>query len=436
MFMLHLRDMKTPILEEEIAEKILRLARDHILMHMRFLDVALSRIKTAPEQDTERIACDGKTLRYDTLFLIRAYRREQSYAVRAYLHVLLHMVFAHAFCYERLDKELWDLAADMAVEQTVSELSLPDSECRADKERQKALEKLKGEGVRLTAENIYRHFRRYPPEFDEFERLKRLFYMDDHRIWKTAAKQLTVSFAEWKKLSERLRADLKSFSKGKQDSQSLLENLAEAVKDKTDYAAFLKRFVVSGEVLRINDEEFDTVYYTYGLTHYGNMPFVEPLEYQEVEKVRDFVIALDTSASCRGETVKTFLRKTYAIMRTAGAFFEDMNVHIIQCDNTVQNDTLIRSQDDFEQFLEQGKLNGFGATDFRPVFRYVERLIRQGTLTNLKGLIYFTDGYGTFPESVPDYETVFVYLNEDAGRPQTPPWAVSIILDGEAEDEY
>lgn len=427
--------METQILKDEIAEKIMRLARDHILMHMRFLDVALSRIGTAPVPDTERFTCDGKMLCYDPVFLIRAYKKEQGYAVRVYLHVLLHMVFAHAFRYERLDKELWDLAADMAVEQTVMEVSLPDGGRKEDFERREALSVLKQAGVRLTAESIYRYFRKHPPEFDELARLKRLFYMDDHRVWE-AAQQMTISLAEWRKLSERLKADLKSFSKGKQDSQSLEENLAEATKDKTDYAAFLKRFVVSGEVLRINDEEFDTVYYTYGLTHYGNMPFVEPLEYQEVEKVRDFVIAIDTSASCRGETVKAFLRKTYAIMRTAGAFFEDMNVHIIQCDNAVQSDTVIRNQNEFDLFLERGKLTGFGATDFRPVFRYVERLIRQGALTNLKGLIYFTDGYGTFPETVPDYETVFVYLNEDAGRLQAPPWAVTIELDGEAEDEY
>ena len=33
---------------------------------------------------------------------------------------------------------------------------------------------------------------------------------------------------------------------------------------------------------------------------YGNLPLIEPLEYRETKKVREFVIAIDTSASCRG----------------------------------------------------------------------------------------------------------------------------------------
>ena len=31
-------------------------------------------------------------------------------------------------------------------------------------------------------------------------------------------------------------------------------------------------------------------------------------------------------------------------------------------------------------------------------------------ITNLKGLIYFTDGYGDFPAKKPDYETAFVFI--------------------------
>ena len=54
------------------------------------------------------------------------------------------------------------------------------------------------------------------------------------------------------------------------------------------------------------------------------------------------------------------------------------------------------------------ELHGFGGTDFRSVFAYVDDLIRQGAFSNLKGLIYFTDGYGTFPERKPDFEAAFV----------------------------
>ena len=45
-----------------------------------------------------------------------------------------------------------------------------------------------------------------------------------------------------------------------------------------------------GEELKVNDEEFDYIYYTYGLEHYGNMPLIEPLEFKDEKRVRDFAI--------------------------------------------------------------------------------------------------------------------------------------------------
>lgn len=53
------------------------------------------------------------------------------------------------------------------------------------------------------------------------------------------------------------------------------------------------------------------------------------------------------------------------------------------------------------------KIRGLGGTDFRSVFRYVKKFQKEKEFQNLRGLIYFTDGYGMFPERKPDYETAF-----------------------------
>lgn len=419
----------------ELSGKIVQLARDHILMHMRFLDVALSRLKPCPAPGTGCFQCDGQKFIYDPVLVIRSYRKETGSVIRAYLHVLFHMIFFHGFQYDKVDQELWDLACDMAAEHTVMELSLPGTECGKDLQKQEILSALKQEGVSLTAEKLYRYYQKNPLDFDDRMEYARLFHVDEHGIW-NKAEQMSISLAQWKKLTERLKADLKSFSRGKNHTESLSENLEEATRERVDYTEFLKRFVVSGEAVHVNDDEFDYIYYHYGLEQYGNMPLIEPLEYKDVEKVHDFVIAIDTSASCRGKIVRAFLNKTYSIMKTADAFFEDMNVHIIQCDHEVQSDALIRNQEDFDAYLAEQELKGFGSTDFRPVFEHVDRLISQGAFTNLKGLIYFTDGYGSFPERMPDYDTVFVFLHEDDKHPPIPSWAVKIVLDGELEDEY
>ena len=64
---------------------------------------------------------------------------------------------------------------------------------------------------------------------------------------------------------------------------------------RTDYREFLRQFAVPGEVMRLSDDEFDYVYYTYGLKLYGRMPLIEPLEYREERRIREFVIVIDTS---------------------------------------------------------------------------------------------------------------------------------------------
>ena len=165
------------------------------------------------------------------------------------------------------------------------------------------------------------------------------------------------------------------------------------------------------------------------------MPLVEPLEYKDVNKIREFAIVIDTSASCRGKIVKAFLNKTYNILTSQENFFRKTNIHIIQCDNEVQSDTKITTREEFSHFMEHGKLKGFGATDFRPAFSYIQKLQRKREFSNLKGVIYFTDGYGIYPEKSVGYDTIFAFLNEDETRPPLPPWAIKVVLDEENLEE-
>lgn len=190
----------------------------------------------------------------------------------------------------------------------------------------------------------------------------------------------------------------------------------------------MRRFAVLGENMQINDDEFDYIFYTYGMKLYKRMPLIEPLEYKEVKLVREFVIALDTSESVAGELIHSFVTKTWNILKQTESFFTKVNVHIIQCGAKVEEDAKIRDQDEFDAYMAKMNLKGFGGTDFRPVFEHVDMLIKQHEFTNLKGIIYFTDGYGTFPPMPPEYETAFVFLDNGREIPDTPPWAIRIRM--------
>lgn len=417
-----------------LSTEVLTLAHDDILIHLRFFDAALARLLRREMPGLGGIATDGDIFYYDPVFILKGYEREPGYITRCYLHLLLHCIFFHGFQYDRLDKDLWNLAADIAVENVILDIRLTGAALKEDEDMRRKLRVLGEDIGPLTAERIYRYLRRNPITSSEKEELMRLFKRDVHDLW-TPKEELAVSVEQWKKLSERIKADLKSFTKARQGTESLEKNLEETTRDRYDYSGILRRFTVMGEDISVNDDEFDYIYYTYGLESYGNMPLIEPLEYKEVNKVKEFVIAIDTSASCRGGVVKAFLQKTYSILKESESFFHKMNVHILQCDNEVRSDTKITDDDDFEKFMQYGKLTGFGATDFRPVFAYIEELKEQGEFENLKGLIYFTDGYGIYPEKMPDYDVIFAFLDEDEHRAPVPPWSIKVVLQSDVLED-
>lgn len=415
---------------EEIARQIWKLSRDKLLVNLRFLDRALSSLNFRAQYGLAGISCDGKTVFYDPLYVLEQYKKEQNSITRVYLHLLMHCIFSHSYHYGKLEQDKWDLAVDVAVENAILELGLSGLETTRDEKEKEALEVWKSRIGVLTAEKIYRRLLDAPLLLKELQSISNLFFYDRHTMWEEQ-ETIEITTEEWKKISERIKAELKSFSKDKMDKKSMIQNLEEATKEHYDYGDFLRRFSVSGEDMLVNDDEFDYVYYTYGLQLYGNLPLVEPLEYKDVNKIKEFVIAIDTSASCRGKVVQAFLNKTYSILKSSENFFRKVNIHIIQCDSQVQSDTKITCDDDFEAFMKQGKLEGFGSTDFRPVFTYVNQCIERGEFENLKGLIYFTDGYGVFPSQKPPYDTAFVFLENDFEQPEIPAWAIKLVLSAE-----
>jgi predicted metal-dependent peptidase len=125
-----------------------------------------------------------------------------------------------------------------------------------------------------------------------------------------------------------------------------------------------------------------------------------------------------------------FLEHTFEILKESEDWATRVNIHLIQADAKVQADTKITDIRDVDHLMENFYLRGFGGTDFRPAFDYIDQLTDRGEFEDLKGLIYFTDGKGRYPDKVPSYETAFVFL--DTGEPHlpnVPPWAMRVIVD-------
>ena len=459
------------------ARDVLRLSRNSLIVNLRFLDTAISRLKPVPV-DRLTYATDGMHLGYGPKHILLRFKGEAEQPARDYLHVVLHCVFSHMFVSTLIDQELWNLACDIAVENTITDLGLRVVETAMQAKQTTEISKLKSNVNMLTAEKVYAYFRDQNISIDEITRLKKLFEVDDHSVWyeesqpfegsgegddsdqssdnssgqsqsnepnedngddntgnndtsQNASEVMSRSelMEDWKSISERIQQDLETFSKEQgYAAGGMMQNLNAVNREKYDYTSFLKKFAVLGEAMVINDEEFDYIFYTYGLKLYKNVPLIEPLEYKEVKRIKEFVIAIDTSGSTSGELVQKFVQKTYNVLKSTESFFSKINVHIIQCDAAIQEHVKITSEEEFDEYLKTMKIHGLGGTDFRPVFSFVDDLVAAKEFNNLKGLIYFTDGWGTFPPGKPDYETAFVFLDNDYHNPEVPPWAIKLVL--------
>lgn len=448
---------------DKLAREVMNLARSTLLVNLRFLDAALSQFKAEPYDGT--YATDGQRLLYSAEHVLYSYRDEQQAPVRDYLHIVLHCVFRHMYVHNEVNRDCWDLACDMAVENTINDLGLAGTDVKKAARQQLILDGIRQQTGALTAERIYRYYaaKDLPPY--ALSEIRDIFFADDHFLWyyneepkkisdeqdqdeenrqqkrkNTEASRQTEAGEDlnaeraaqeqvWKRISERMQTDLQTFSRQQGDKAGgLIQNLTNVNRERYDYTRFLKKFAVMGEIMKINDDEFDYIFYTYGLRLYKNLPLVEPLEYKEVRRIKDFVIAIDTSASVSGELVQSFVQKTYNILKSTESYFRKINLHIIQCDADIQEDYKITSQEDFDRYMETMEIRGLGGTDYRPVFQYVDSLIKAKEFENLKGLIYFTDGHGTFPAKKPDYSTAFVFVEDEDNSPSVPPWAIRLVL--------
>ena len=225
---------------------------------------------------------------------------------------------------------------------------------------------------------------------------------------------------------------METFSKeSAQGAGDLLDEMQVENRERYDYRAFLRKFAVMNEEMQVDPDSFDYVFYSYGLSLYGNMPLIEPQEVKEVYRIQEFVIVIDVSMSCSGELVRTFLEQTYQVLTESETYLKKVNIRILQCDEQIRDDRKITSRQELDDYMAHFTLQGGGGTDFRPAFAYVDQLLERREFVRLKGMIYFTDGYGIYPARKPPYDVAFVFMEEDYTDAQVPPWAIRLVIDRE-----
>ncbi len=381
------------------AVDYLRRCRSLLWFYFPYLSGALAALEPEEAPACHSMGTDGQFLYYNKQWVLETWQSSPARVIRCYLHNQLHCIWEHIWNNHKYQK-----LADIQVEDVI---------CREISRHHELASVLGSPDSHL--------------------------FLDDHQYWpsdtdvENPAKSRQNSVGKrWEKIRKELgNAATGAFSGAGLGLLPGFEelSLSHLQKSTSDYRRFLQSFAVWKEMQEIDTESFDYIYYSLGMEQYDQIPLIEPLEYKEGHRLEQLVIAIDTSGSVKDDMVRRFLEETYAILDEKENFFDRMEVWIVQCDLVIEDAQKISCQRDWEIYQKDLKIVGRAGTDFRPVFQWIEEKQQQGELSELKGLLYFTDGDGIYPGKKPSYETAFIHLYNDAGFSHAPKWVRSFCVD-------
>lgn len=492
---------------EAIANKCLKQIKNKLYFQYKALSPVIYRMPVEFVEPGQGVfGTDAIKIYADPMDVILRYKQSPDALGRTYLHMMFHCIYLHPFTTQKnIDNGVWNVAVDICAEAAVARLD--PKRIDRDNDRKRIIDDIKGRIKMFIPALVYKELMENSSHYDFEELIALFHMDDHLWIKppQTEGRQdgsgnggngkddsddkgnggngkgngkkneedeedenggcggnnnPSGEFGEndtkpndfqnqqdkqqeWEDVARQVAADMQNFHQQGTGSGDIAQEIDFLTQDKMDYEEFLRTFSVTEEKMMVNQDEFDYMYYTYGLNGLPNAEgkkavdkkvlLIEPLEYKEDKVIKDFVIAIDTSGSCAGELVKKFLNKTYSILKETESFASRVNIHIVQCDAAIQNDTKITNMKEMEEFMQNMKLYGFGGTDFRPVFEYVDTLIKNKEFDNLCGLIYFTDGYGTYPTKPTPYKTAFAFLEDYNNREDIPAWAMSVFWNADQE---
>ncbi|MDO4438561.1 MAG: VWA-like domain-containing protein [Eubacteriales bacterium] len=450
--------MINPVREQQLEEyelnqicmDIFMQSRNELYINMHYLDIALSSLRYAMDEAVSSdgnnlgLATDGNVVYFNPMFLYNLYSSSRIEVNRSVLHMLLHCIFLHFTFKNGMDRRLYDLACDIAVEHIIDSMQLRALNIKRRTEREGIYALFSSEGIKYwNAESLYSYIRKKFAKRDDGNftksdelnilKLEMLFARDNHLLWQPENendKRISIETKKkWKGVREKLETALETGDLDKGSGENdLLTELSIENRERCSFKSFLRKFSILREEIRPDEDSFDYNMYCYGLEHYGNMPLIEPQETKESFGVEEFVIVIDTSYSTNGDLVLAFLESCYEVLSEKNSFFKKINIHIIQADDKIQEDKLITSEEELREYMDRFFLKGNGGTDFRPAFSYVDSLIRQKQFKHLKGLMYFTDGKGIYPAKRPVYETAFIFIEDQYDDIDVPPYAMKLVI--------
>lgn len=434
--------------KEQLAEEILLYCKQKIHKRYTFFSQPLYVLKIQCDVELDSIATDGYYLFYNPDYIIKSFKKDRQTIYLAIIHVLLHCLLRHFAQKKFTNYPLYDATTDVVVYFMLYDLSFIP--LKSLNYVLNAIPELNGfyeEHQVINSNTLYNTALNEPALANALIKHHHLFMLDNHIYWTFKNKNILSSYSGndnlernkkiWYSLQKELHTLLMhaeiyeengfNTMRKKHHFLSLL-SVEEKTKSTFSYQEYLKRLASLEEFCQIDYDSFDPLWYTTGLNLYEDIPIIEYNEYKEDYLLSEFVLAIDTSGSCSGEIMSNFLSQTKKIFDDMKIANRQINVTIIQCDDTIVHETVVKNYEDVLAYTTNYKAHGFGGTRFEPVFDRITELQDDGQLLHLKGLIYLSDGCGSFPESPPEYETIFVLPEADMNS-GIPRWVTTVLLE-------
>lgn len=174
-----------------------------------------------------------------------------------------------------------------------------------------------------------------------------------------------------------------------------LKRLYDELNPKEDWRAVLREYI----------QPFQSDYaFNPADRRYMESDFVLP-DIQDGEKLDWVAIAVDTSGSIADKELNNFIGELKGIMSA----YDSVRVKLTFCDTEA---TPFVELKDFDADKNQIKVSGGGGTDFSMPFALVKKEENPPLL-----MIYMTDLQGSFPKDKPEYDTIWLTIQEYKGTP-------------------
>ncbi|MCH5194855.1 MAG: hypothetical protein J1F11_12910 [Oscillospiraceae bacterium] len=431
--------------ELELSEEIIRFSMRSGANEFSFLKNPIFSLKTEPTDETASVCADYKKLYYNPKWVMEQFRRNKEKTVNALIHCVLHCLLLHPSMISEEDP-VFNAAADLAVlimmhNAGAERMNVPDS----------FLHELTNVCGSTSTNDIFKGIRDNAPLLNKVFNVTKKHKWDDHKLWykKDEKKkkndpgqsgggqdgegqngkgqggegqdgrdngdpvievsvQMGTGEELWKNMFVQAKAAAQGQGYGSQHGNMFLEVKKPDRFSRFSYKEYIRRFARQ-EIVAEDPETIDMMLYSAGFEMYGDIALVEFNEVKENAVPSDIIIAIDISGSCSGDVAVNFLRQVYSLFEEMD-IRSNVNIHAVTFDTQIIGSAVIRNRKDAEELIKNYSKytdNGWGGTDFHCVFDYADQFSRNNSGKKLKGLFFFSDGYGAFPDAKKSYRTTF-----------------------------